>query len=65
MAKVKLLKDHLHHKQGEEIEVHEDRAVYFERCGVAEKQNTSVVSEKKKQSGPAKNEKKKQSGPNA
>lgn len=44
MPKVKLLKDHLDNKEGEVMEVSEERANYFQRCGVAEE----VKEEEKK-----------------
>jgi hypothetical protein len=54
--KVKFLKDHLDNKKGDSIDVHEDRANYWERTGVAEK------IEKKPNQG--KKEKNSNAGPN-
>jgi hypothetical protein len=45
--KVKFLKDHLDNKQGDTIDVHEDRANYWERTGVAEKTEKKVIPNKK------------------
>jgi hypothetical protein len=47
MAKVTFLKDHLHHKAGDEHEVEDARANYWELTGVAEKKVVKESKEKK------------------
>jgi hypothetical protein len=53
LMKVKFLKDHLDNKQGDTIDVHEDRANYWERTGVAEKTEKKTISNKKEKNSNA------------
>jgi len=46
--KVKLLRDHLGHKKGQEIEVTKQRAKYFELVGVAKQAIITNAKTKKK-----------------
>jgi hypothetical protein len=45
--KVKILKEHLEHKPGDTVDVHEHMAGYWERTGVAEKVERGSEKEKK------------------
>ena len=54
LMKVKLIKDHLEHKKGKELDVTKERAKYFELVGVAKPVKKTVQKPK-----PVNNKKKK------